>query len=65
MRPEFASSDRKARKERSFHEGEHPRNDPTSDLAGSDLQRFRVVDVNIDEPPADTHGVFTVERVEG
>ena len=33
-------------------------------LAGSDLRRCRILDVNTEDPPAASHGVFTVEPVD-
>ena len=32
-------------------------------LAGSDLVKFRIVDVDTEQSPGDAHGVFTVERL--
>ena len=33
-------------------------------LAGSDLRKFRVVDVSDEEPPPDADGILTVEAVD-
>lgn len=32
-------------------------------LAGTDLVKFRILDVSAEDVPEETHGVFTVERV--
>jgi hypothetical protein len=34
-------------------------------LAGPELVKFRILDVDIEQTPGDAHGVFTVEAVEG
>lgn len=34
-------------------------------LAGSDLPKFRILDVDTEQTPGDAHGIFTVEAVEG